>query len=137
MTTDEELTGTLVLVHPQLPAPAGKSGHVGIITGADLNNGDIHVSFGRNGRGLYGTDALLLLKPPDQLKDLLQNRKHELSAPDYKALFQIALLQEFKPSTANIKSAMSLALQNETVLNHSMHSLEEQLGLKQQYSLGR
>ncbi|TSJ40931.1 hypothetical protein FO440_14435 [Mucilaginibacter corticis] len=133
MNQNDELTGTLVLVHPELSKdPAGKSGQVGIITGADLGNDTIYVGFGRNGQGLYGTDALLLLKPADQVKDLLQQHKQALSVGDYKTLFQISLLQEFRQSTANIKTAMSLALQNETVRNLSMQTLEDKLGLKRQ-----
>lgn len=134
----DELIGQLVLVHPLLTAdPAGKPGQVGIITGTDLENDNIYVGFGRNGQGLYGTDALLLLKPAEQLKALLQEHKQDLSVHDYKALFQISLLQEFRQSTANIKTAMSLALQSETVRNYCMRSIEDSLGLRQQHSVER
>jgi hypothetical protein len=68
------------LVHPELTKdPAGKSGQVGIITGTELENDNIYVGFGRNGQGLYGTDALLLLRPAEQLKDLLHEQKQQLS----------------------------------------------------------
>ena len=138
MNSSDELTGTLVLVHPKLTNdPAGKSGQVGIITGADLANDDIFVGFGRSGQGVYGSDALLTLKPAEQLKELLQRHQLQLSIPDYKALFQISLLQEFRQSTANIKTAMSLALQNETIMGHSMQSLEDRLGLRRQQSMQR
>jgi hypothetical protein len=134
----DELIGQLVLVHPRLTGdPAGKSGQVGIITGTELENDNIYVGFGRSGQGLYGTDALLLLKPAAQIKDLLTEHKQELSVADYKALFQITLLQEFRQSTANIKTAMSLALQSETVRNMSMRSIEDALGLRQQQSMER
>jgi len=138
MYTSDELIGTLVLVHPQLSNdPAGKSGQVGIITGIELENDNIYVGFGKRGQGLYGTDALLLLKSAEQLKALLHEHKQELSVTDYQALFQIALLKEFRPTTANIKTAMSLALQSETVRNYSMRSIEDTLGLRQQQSLER
>jgi hypothetical protein len=138
MQTADELTGTLVLVHPKLTNdPAGRNGQVGIITGADLENDNIFVGFGRSGQGVYGGDALLLLKPAEQIKELLGQHKQELSANDYKALFQISLLQEFRQSTANIKTAMSLALQNETVMGYSMQSLEDKLGLRQHQTLER
>jgi hypothetical protein len=117
-------------VHPELTKdPAGKSGQVGIITGTELENDNIYVGFGRKGQGLYGTDALLILKPASQLKDALQEHKQELSVGDYKALFQISLLQEFRQSTANTKTAMSLALQSETVRNLSMRTVEDAMGL--------
>jgi len=134
----DELIGQLVLVHPELTKdPAGKSGQVGIITGTELENDNIYVGFGRNGQGLYATDALLLLRPAEQLKDLLQEHKQELSVPDYKAVFQIALLQEFLPSTAKLKTAMSLALQSEAVRNMTMRSVENALGLQRGNNLER
>jgi len=134
----DELTGQLVLIHPGLTTdPAGKSGQVGIITGTDLHNDNVYVGFGRGGQGLYGTDALLMLKDPSKIKELLQTHKAELSVADYKAMFQISLLQEFKQSTANTKTAMSLAMENETVRNLSMRSVEDALGLHRDNYLQR
>lgn len=134
----DELIGQLVLVHPELiKDPAGKSGQVGIITATELENDNIYVGFGRNGQGLYGTDALLLLRPAEQLKDLLQQHKQELSLPDYKAVFQTALLQELIPTTAKLKTAMSLALQSEAVRNLTMRSVEDALGLQRGNDLER
>lgn len=138
MNPSDELIGQLVLVHPELTSdPAGKSGQVGIITGTELENDNVYVGFGKRGQGRYGTDALLLLKPAEQLKALLNEHKQVLSVTDYKALFQISLLQEFRQSTANTKTAMSLALQSETIRNLSMRSVEDALGLRQQQSLER
>ncbi len=134
----EELIGQQVLVHPQLTSdPAGKSGQVGIITGTELENDNIYVGFGKQGQGLYGTDALLILRGAEQLKQTLQEHKSSLSFEDHKALFQIALLKEFRPTTANIKTAMSLALQSETVRNFSMRSIEDALGLSRHQSMER
>jgi hypothetical protein len=127
----DELIGQLVLVHPELTKdPAGKSGQVGIITGTDMDRDNVFVGFGRNGQGLYGTDALLLLKPAEQVKRNLQEHRAELSLEDNKALFQISLLQELHPSTANMKTAMSLALKSETVRGLAMRSVEDALGLQ-------
>ena len=132
------MIGTLVLVHPNLTNdPAGKQGQVGIITDANLQDETIEVRFGKNGKGVYGTDALLLLRPSEQLKETLEQHKHDLPENDYKALFNISLLQEFKQSTSNIKSAMSLALQSETVRNLSMETLEDRLKLQQHQSVER
>jgi hypothetical protein len=138
MQTADELIGTMVLVHPQLSNdPAGKAGKVGIISGADLEQDNIFVGFGRDGQGVYGSDAVLLLRPAEQLKDILELHKPDLNAKDYGTLYQIALLKEFRQSTANIKTAMSLAMQNETVLNYGMQTLEDKLGLKQEHMLER
>jgi len=138
MNPSDELIGQLVLVHPELTSdPAGKPGQVGIVTGTELENDNVYVGFGRHGQGRYGTDALLLLRPADQIKTLLQEHQQELNVHDYKALFQISLLQEFRQSTANTKTAMSLALQSEIVRNLSLRSVEDSLGLRQQQTLER
>jgi hypothetical protein len=138
MNTADELIGQLVLIHPDLTTdPARKAGQVGIITGAELENEMVYVGFGRNGHSIYGTDAVLLLQPNEQIRQNLREQFTALSVNDYKSLFQISLLQELKPSTANIKTAMSLALQSEAVRNNSMRSLEDALGLRQQQYLER
>jgi hypothetical protein len=127
----DELIGQLAVVHPDLTSdPAGRPGQVGIITGTDLENDNVFVGFGRNGQGLYGTDALLLLKPAYQIKQNLEAHKAGLSLEDNKALFQISLIQELHPSAANMKTALSLALQSETVRNLSLRSVEDALGLQ-------
>lgn len=134
----DELVGQLVLVHPNLTTdPAGNSGQIGVITGADLENDNIYVGFGKNGQGLYGTDALLIIKPHNQIQEALQQHKMDMPLDDFKALFQISLLQEFRQSTANMKTAMSLAMQSETVRNHSMRSIENLLGRDQAQNLSR
>jgi hypothetical protein len=138
MPNNEELIGTMVLIHPQLPNdPADKAGKVGIITGADLDRDNIFVSFGRAGQGVYGSDAVLVLRPAEQLKDTLEKHKADLKVDDYGTLYQMALLKEFRITVANIKTAMSLAMRNETVLGYGMQSLEDKLGLRQEHSMLR
>ncbi|HEY4196249.1 MAG TPA: hypothetical protein VGM63_11985 [Mucilaginibacter sp.] len=132
----DELMGQYVLVHPELNGdPANKAGQVGVITGVDLENDNVYVGFGKNGQGLYGTDALLILRHHSRIKDVLQ--VVELNVNDHKALFQLALLQELRQSPANTKTAMSLAMQSETVRKHSMQSIENFLGRDQPQYLGR
>lgn len=138
MPNNDELIGTMVLIHPQLlNDPADKAGKVGIITGADLDHDNIFVSFGRAGQGVYGSDALLVLRPAEQLKDVLEKNKANLSVDDYGTLYQMALLKEFRISVANIKTGMSLAMRNDTVLGYGMESLEDKLGLRQVHSMLR
>ena len=135
---EEQLIGQPVMVHPALTSdPAGKSGQVGIITATELENDNIYVGFGRKGQGLYGTDALLILKPLEQIEQNLEERKNDLNIADYKALFQISLLRSFAQSPANIKTAMSLALQSETVRNLSMRTVEDAIGLNRHQTLER
>jgi hypothetical protein len=138
MNRADELIGQLVLIHPDLDTdPERKAGQVGIITGAELDYELVYVGFGRNGHGTYGTDVVLMLKPNEQIRQNLREQFTELSVNDYKSLFQISLLQELKPSTANIKTAMSLALQSEMVRNNSMQSVEDALGLRRNQYMER
>jgi len=138
MNTADDLIGQLVLIHPDLNTdPARKAGQVGIITGAELENEMVYVGFGRNGHSTYGTDAVLLLQPNEQIRQNLREQFTALSVNDYKSLFQISLLQELKPSTANIKTAMSLALQSEAVRTNSMRSVEDALGLRRDQYMER
>src|SRR5665213_2943817 len=131
MNTSDELIGTIVLVHPLMTSdPEEKSGQVGVITGTELGNDNIYVGFGHRGQGLYGTDALLMLKPLAQIEQNFQEHKDELNIADYKTLFQISLLRSFAQSPANIKTAMSLALSSETVRNLSMRTVEDAMGLR-------
>ncbi|MGF7079699.1 hypothetical protein [Mucilaginibacter sp. UYCu711] len=108
----DDLTGTLVLVHPQLPSdPASRQGQIGMITSADLVRDDVFVSFGKGEQALYATNALLVLKEPDKLyRELISNFK-ELEKNNFKTLFQINLLQQHSTSK-QIKTGMELALGN-------------------------
>jgi hypothetical protein len=64
MKPTDELTGTSVLVHPDFDDdPAQQQGQVGMITGADLENDDVYVSFGKGENARYSTNALLVFKP--------------------------------------------------------------------------
>jgi hypothetical protein len=91
----DELTGTLILVHPQLPSDlANQQGRIGMITYADLERDDVYVSFGKAGQSLYSTDALMVLKESNKIYRELVTGFKELEKDDFKTLFQINLLQE-------------------------------------------
>ena len=77
------------------------------------------------------------MKPPAIIYQQLEEQKASLNTNDYKAMFQIALMLEYQSSSANIKNAIGLALKSEVVRNHSMTSLEDALGLKQQHTVQR
>jgi hypothetical protein len=136
--TTEELTGTLVLVHPELKNdPAGKFGEIGVITGANIAEDTVYVGFGRAGQGAYGSDALLVLKPAEVIYKQMQEDKSKLSTNEYKTLFQIALMLEYKQSATTLKNAMLHAMKSETLRNYSMVTLDDALGLKRNQSLER
>lgn len=138
MNRTDELAGTLVLVHPELTKdPAGRPGQVGVITGTDHHGDNAYVGFGKSGQLMYGLDALLLLKPSAEIQQTLKEQGAKLNIRDHTALFRIALLQEYNPSSANIKTALNLALQSETVRNLATKSVEEVLGIKQEQYVAR
>ena len=58
MNKHDELTGTFVLVHPQLLTdPAEKKNQIGIIASAEIENDNVIVSFGNEGQALFSADA--------------------------------------------------------------------------------
>src|ERR1700733_3416088 len=104
MNQTDELTGTLVLVHPDLTKdPAGRPGEVGIITGLDQYGDNAYVSFGKSGQLMYGLDALLVPRIPAEIQETLSREHSKLSVADHTALFRIALLQDYNPTSANTK----------------------------------
>jgi len=128
----EDLTGNLVMVHPKLENdPVQRQGQVGIITSADLAKDEVYVGFGNSPLGLYSTDALLVLKPHNELyTDILTHIK-EMDTPNFKTLMEITLLQE-KSSVNYLRDAMELAATNERTLAYSTVSLQDKLGLVRQ-----
>jgi len=137
MKQTDDLTGTYVLVHPELTFdPAFKQNQVGLVTGADLANDDVFVSFGKDGQARYSTDALLTLKPANDLyADVMAGYK-EMGTTDYKTLLQITLLQQHG-SLKDARAAIELAKDNPFVRDFSMETLENQLGLEQAQEIGR
>jgi hypothetical protein len=130
----EELTGHLVMVHPDLTNdPVDRQGQIGIITSASLEKDEIYVGFGTDKLGLYSTDALLVLKPHRELYSALLTHARDLETPDFKTLMEASLLQQ-KGGVSDLRDAMGLALSNERVLAFSTVSLQQALGLSRQES---
>lgn len=130
----DELAGTLVLVHPDLPEdPAKRQGQVGMITGTDLDKDDVFVSFGHGEQALYSADALMVLKPAENIYTTLMAHRTHMAYDDFKTLFQINLLQQHGGPDA-VKKAMTMAIGNNSLRDNSMQTLED--FLKQQQSRG-
>ena len=130
----DDLTGNLVMVHPKLENdPVNRQAQVGIITSADLAKDEVYVGFGNSPLGLYSTNALLVLKPHNDLyQDILTNIKN-MDTPDFKTLMEITILQE-KSSVNSLRDAMELAATNERTLAYSTVSLQDKLGLVREES---
>lgn len=125
------MTGTLVLVHPDLANdPVGKQGQVGIITSADFGKDEVYVGFGNSPLGYYSSDALLVLKPHNELYEIVLNNVKEMTKQDFKTLMEITILQE-KNAASYLRDAMELANSNPQILAYSTESLQQQYGITQ------
>ncbi|SDE83958.1 hypothetical protein SAMN05216464_1102 [Mucilaginibacter pineti] len=131
MKPTDELTGTSVLVHPDFDDdPAQKQGQVGMITGAKLETDDIYVSFGKGENARYSTNALLVFKPADVIYELLMNEARKANYDDFKALFQVNLMQQHG-LTPLVRKAMEFVKDNKVVREFAMDTLENQLEINQ------
>ena len=137
MNKQDELSGTLVLVHPQLLTdPAEKKNQIGIIASAEIENDNVVVSFGKDGQALFSADALLVLRKPGSIHfDTMQDHL-KMNAQDFKDLLRVGMLAN-SSLTKDHRQAIQMSRDNPAVLEYSMASLEEELGLKQDYSLSR
>jgi len=136
MDTATELRGMMVLIHPDLTRdPAGKSGEIGVITGYEPENDNVYIGFGKSGQGLYGTDAVLVLRNgPAILGDLEENKKY-MSVDDVGTVFKIGLFQDVSPSPENTRASLEFAKDNPAVRQMVTRSLEHQLGIEKNMSV--
>jgi len=125
----EELTGDLVLVNPKLTHdPANRQGEIGIITKADLEKDEIFVGFGHKPMGLYSADALLTMKPKNELhKDLMVTGK-ELDKEDLKVVWRAHLLQE-RATPTQLRQALELLATNAQTLEFGTICLKDKIDM--------
>jgi hypothetical protein len=124
----DDLTGTLVLVHPSLHNdPAGMQGEIGRISRADILNDDIFVGFGGK-QGLYSSDALLVLLPDEDIHRHLADMAYETSFPVLKALTQVDLFLRYGGENGAMKG-MAIAQANPAIRNYCLETLEDRLRL--------
>jgi hypothetical protein len=123
------LIGAPVLVHPELHNdPAARQGQIGAIASLNLERDDIFVSFGQGPPALYGADALLTLKAPKEVYLQVISQAKNLSAADFKTLFQISLLLDYG-NTKSTRTAFELAAASPAARQLAMVSLQKSLGL--------
>jgi len=132
MKTNEDLTGLLVMVHPDLQDdPAERQAQSGIITYADLKADDIYVSFGKNETGLYASNALLVMRNSNYIHREALFYVQKLKTEDFKTLLQVSLKMD-SACLKDQREAMQMAISNDTVRGHSMRTLEAELGIKRE-----
>jgi len=128
---NDELTGTLVMVHPDLKGdPICKQGNVGIITTESSENDYVCVSFRTGEHGYYTHDVLLTLKKPSSIYSEILRNATVLKTPDFKQLLRISLLVD-SGLNKDKRAAMELALSNEIVREYIMLPLQQTIRIKQ------
>ena len=129
MKTNEDLTGMLTMVNPELQQdPAQKQGKIGLITFADIGSDDIYVTFGMHDTARYSSDALLVMRPSNVIHREAVKNVQKLSTPDFKTLFQIARIMD-GAALKDQREAMQRAMSNEVVRGHSMRTLQSEIGV--------
>lgn len=137
MNKHDDLAGLFVLVHPILVYdPADKKNHIGIIASAELENDHVMVSFGRDGQALFSADALLVLKKPNEIHFDAVKDATKMDIKDFKQTLEVSLLAN-SPHVKDRRRAVELSRDNPNIQQYSMASLEDEMGIRQDYSVGR
>lgn len=109
---NDELRGTLVLVHPELEFdPSERRNEIGIIVNADLDNDSVLVGFQDNTDDLFTADALLILLPDEDIHRTVAGMDPHSSWENIKALTQIDLVLRYGTGDKHFK-ALELARDN-------------------------
>lgn len=125
----EELHGQLVLVNPQLTHdPYIRRGQIGVITDTRLKKDEVTVTFGDGQKSLYSTDALLVLKPQEELYNVIKSSFMKMDERDFVTLMEIDDRLR-KGSINTLAQALEIAVSNQKLLSISTVSLEEKLRL--------
>jgi len=134
--TNNEILGTLVLVHPGLENhPAGREGDIGIVAYVDSPQNEVYLRFPDEAEGVYPSDALFMLKDREQLfPDASAGSGMNLD--NYKDLFKISTLQQMGRGR-DLFSALEIARDNPAIWPSSLVSVEESLGLRHNQYVGR
>ena len=128
---NDELTGTLVLVHPALEHdPLDKQNEIGTIIHTDLPADDVFVRFDDGTQGLYSSDALLTLMPAEEVHRNAAGMNYDTAFRDIKALAMIELFFRYG-SAEKQRTAMELAKENSHLQQFCLETLEHRLVINQ------
>ncbi|QEC74597.1 hypothetical protein [Mucilaginibacter ginsenosidivorax] len=138
MIDEQNLKGTVVMLHPEMwEAHADTEGVIGEIVKADPARDDFYVKYGDGAEPrLHSSDALMVLKEPDEIYEYLQNHSADISPFDFKDLKTIALLTD-RGTLKQMRTAMELVEKNESIRDASVMSLDKIIRLQQNKGLDR
>ena len=132
---NENLTGSLVLVHPELANdPLNKQGQVGVLTYPREFN-EMYVSFPGGGEGTYDADKLLKLKDKQAIFEDLMKNGSSMEQNDFKAMYKIMLLQDRGTSRATY-DALEIARDNPGIWDKTLDRIAqtEKISLQKTYA---
>ena len=134
---NNEILGTLVLVHPDLENhPAGREGDIGIVAYVDSPKNEVYLRFTDEAEAIYPADALFRLKEKEQIFSREPANTNKATLSGYKDLFKISLLQDMGRST-DIWNALEIARDNPEIWPETLVSVQESLGLKHNQYISR
>ena len=108
---NQTLTGTLVLVQPDLENNSGpKQGHIGVLTLA-FSEKENYVRFPEGGEAYFPAEQVMMLKDKQAVFNDLTNNGSSMPLDDFKAMYKIMLLQDRGTSQA-LYSALAIANDN-------------------------
>ncbi|MES2108731.1 MAG: hypothetical protein V4577_08295 [Bacteroidota bacterium] len=135
--TNNELLGTLVLVHPNLENhPAGREGDIGIVAYVDSPKNEVYLRFTDEAEAVYPSDALFMLKDSDKIFPEAAIDRSNMNMDNYKDLYKINTLQSMGRGK-DIMNALEIARDNPGIWPSSLVSVEESLGLRHNQYVGR
>jgi len=135
--TNNEILGTLVLVHPDLENhPAGREGDIGIVAYVDSPQNEVYLRFPDEAEGVYPAEALFMLKDREKIFPDAAADSGSLNLDNYKDLFKISTLQQMGRGK-DIFNALEIARDNPSIWTGSLVSVEESLGLRSNQYVGR
>jgi hypothetical protein len=135
---EDEIIGTTVLISTLLyNDPYHKQGETGMIFRVDMQADDYYVRFDDGTEGLYASNSLHVLKPPDELwKIILGQNGATLTKQAQEDMRKIALLLEYGGEKSKLV-AYKLTAWNDAAEFFATSTLEYMLGMKSNYKVGR
>jgi len=128
----KDLIGTTVMVHPELTQdPVNKQGQMGTITHLVDEDRLAYVRFKNDVIGLYSTDALLMLIPPELVVDKLRT---DIGIFEMDASEVVDILEMYQLHATGIpevqQEALDWAMTHDRISKAIVFSVEDRIGFQ-------
>ena len=115
----------------------GKQGSIGLLTYAVINRDEFYVGFENEEVGVYDAAALLILKDADSIFRYTDVYKDHLTEYEQNALISIGLLEMYAENSEYQKEAFHIVLQQPSLTDAVLLSIEAKLQLNTGPKIGR